>query len=113
MVRSEKAAKPPQPPPLACPIARLSAESPSSLSAEDAALFKGNVPSMASWQDAWAVLSETMALRKAGRLCTKNSPDVTPLEHKKRKRYRSQQIVMAEVLRNKIHRVMREATSIR
>ena len=44
--RPERAAKPPQPQPLACPIARL-AESPQlgGLAAEDAALFKGNVPS--------------------------------------------------------------------
>ena len=46
--RPERAAKPPQPQPLACPIARL-AESPQlgGLAAEDAALFKGNVPSQA------------------------------------------------------------------
>ena len=42
----KRAAKPPQPQPLACPIARLS-ESPSVLPAEDAALFKGNVPAPA------------------------------------------------------------------
>jgi hypothetical protein len=74
--RPKRAAKPPQPQPLACPIARL-AESPQlgELSAEDAALFKGNMSSMAEWREAWAVLSETLSLRKAGRLRAKEHPD--------------------------------------
>ena len=67
--RPERAAKPPQPQPLACPIARL-AESPQlgGLAAEDAALFKGNAPTQAEWREAWSVLSEALSLRKAGRL---------------------------------------------
>jgi hypothetical protein len=82
--RPKRAAKPPQPQPLACPIARL-AEGPQlgGLSAEDAALFKGNVPSMAEWREGWAVLSETLSLRKAGRLRAKEHPE-THTEAKKK-----------------------------
>jgi len=110
--RPERAAKPPQPQPLACPIARL-AESPQlgGLAAEDAALFKGNGPSPAEWREAWTVLSETLSLRKAGRLRAKEQPD-THTEAKKRKRYRRQQRVMAEVLRKKIRKVLGQATAI-
>ena len=38
---------------------------------EDVALLKGNVPSIADWQDAWATVSETVSLRKVGRLFDK------------------------------------------
>ena len=110
--RPKRAAKPPQPQPLACPIARLAlCPQLGGLSAEDAALFKGNVPSMAEWREAWAVLSETLSLRKAGRLRAKEHPD-THTEAKKRKRYRQQQRVMAEVLRKKIRKVLGQATAI-
>ena len=103
--RPKRAAKPPQPQPLACPIASL-AESPQrgGLAAEDAALFKGNVPSQAEWREAWAVLSETLSLRKAERLRAKEQSD-TRTEAKKRKQYRHQQRVMAEVLRKKIRKL--------
>ena len=110
--RPKRAAKPPQPQPLACPIARL-AESPplGGLAAEDAALFKGNVPSQAEWREAWAVLSETVAFRTAGRMRAKERPDIET-EHRKRKRYRQQQRVMAEVLRRKNRQVLGQATAI-
>ena len=107
--RPERAAKPPQPQPLACPIARL-AESPQ-LAAADAALFKGNVPSQAEWREAWTVLSECVSLRKAGRMREKEQAGIHT-ETKKRKRYRLQQRVMAEVLRRKIRKVLGQATAI-
>ena len=110
--RPERAAKPPQPQPLACPNARL-AESPQlgGLVAEDAALFKGNGPSQAEWREVWSVFSETLSLRKAGRMREKEQPD-THTVAKQRKRYRKQQRVMAEVLRQKIRKVLWQATAI-
>ena len=57
------------------------------------------------------MLSETLSLRKAGRLRAKEQPD-THTEAKKRKRYRQQQRVMAEVLRKKIRKVLWQATAI-
>ena len=100
----------PRPQPLAdatvCPTER-----PVVISAEDAAILKGNVPSPAEWVDAWAVLSETVSLRKGGRISEKTlgTPGV---RHRKRKRYRQQLQVMAEVMRRKIRKVLLHATSI-
>ena len=98
------AAMPPQPQPLACLIDR-----PIALSAEDDALVKGNVPSLAEWQDGWAVLSETVPLRKVGRIDDKRRAS-NP--NRKRKRLRRQLLVMAEVLRRKVRKVLQQATSI-
>ena len=107
--RPKTAAIPPQP--LACDIACPS-ESPVILSAEDAALLKGNVPSLVEWQDAWAVLSETVSLRKAGRLDEKRHSGKKSVGNKQRKRYRKKLLVMAEALRMKVREVLRQATSI-
>ena len=101
------------PPPL--PVARSAAppsEEPAALSAEDAALLKGNVPSLADWQAAWAVLSETVSLRKAASLDGKRGACAAHALHRRRKRYRQQQRVMAEVLRRKVRKVLKQATSI-
>ena len=110
--RPQRAAKPPQPQPLACPIA-LAAKSLQlgGLSEEDAILFKGNAPSQADWREAWTKFSETMSLRKAARLRAKAQPG-SCIEAQQRKRYRKQQRVMAEVLRNKMRNVLRQATAI-
>ena len=63
--------------------------------------------------NAWSVLSETMSLRKVARIFEKQKVKViTPLANKQRKRYRKQLCVMAEVLRIRIRKVLREATSI-
>ena len=76
-------------------------------------LLKGNVPSPEEWRNAWSVLSETVSLRKVARIFEKQKGKViTPLFNKQRKRYRKQLCVMAEVLRNRIRKVLREATSI-
>jgi hypothetical protein len=81
------------------------------LSAEIAAVLKGNVPSLAEWRDAWAVLSETVSLRKGSRICEKQL-GASGVRNKKRKRYRQQLRVMAEVLRRKVRKVLSQATSI-
>ena len=56
------------------------------------------------------MLSETLSLRKAGRLRAKEHAE-THTEAKARKRYRQQQRVMAEVLRKKIRKVLGQATA--
>ena len=81
--------------------------------AEDALLLKGNVPSPEEWRSGWSVLSETVSLRKAARIFEKQKGMViSPAFNKQRKRYRKQLCVMAEVLRIRIRKVLREATSI-
>ena len=80
--------------------------------AKDVVLLKGNAPSAAEWRHAWSVPSETMSLRKVARLYQKQTGGVVPIENRKRKRNRLQLRVMAEVLRNRTRRVLREATSI-
>ena len=77
-------------------------------------LLKGNVPSPEEWRNAWSVLSETVSLRKGARMFEKQKKGkvISPLMNKKRKRYRKQLCVVAEVLRNRIRKVLREATSI-
>ena len=52
--------------------------------AEDAPLLKGNAPNPAEWKEAWVVLSETMSLRKAGRLYEKQKTGSTPVANRKR-----------------------------
>ena len=99
-----------QPQPLAC-RASSSTETLGMLSAEDVALLKGNVPSPAEWKDAFAVLSENLALRKIGRIDEKRT-GASAVENRKRKRYRQQLRVMAEATRRKIRRVLFRATSI-
>ena len=77
-------------------------------------LLKGNVPFPEEWRNAWSVLSETVSLRKGARMFEKQKKGkvISPLMNKKRKRYRKQLCVVAEVLRNRIRKVLREATSI-
>ena len=75
-------------------------------------LLKGNAPSPAEWKFAWSFLSECVSLRKAGRLHEKQNGGVVPIKNRQRKRFRMQLCVMAEVLRNRIRQVLREATSI-
>ena len=77
-------------------------------------LIKGNVPSPEEWTNALSVLSETVSLRKGARMFEKQKKGkvISPLMSKKRKRYRKQLCVVAEVLRNRIRKVLREATSI-
>ena len=60
--RSDSSVGPAEPQPLACPSVGV-AERSFALSATDAALSKGNVPSPAEWNEAWAVLSEGISLR--------------------------------------------------
>ena len=64
---------------------------------------------MAEWQDAWAVLSETVSLRKASRIDDKRHGSNEPACNRKRKRYRQQLLVMAEVLRRKVRKVLGQA----
>ena len=77
--------------PLACP-ASCAAEGLDALSAEDAALLKGNVPTAAEWRDGWAYLSETLSLRKMGRISEKQNVNSTSGCQRKRKRYRNEPV---------------------
>ena len=101
----------PEPLPLACDAASLSDKT-EEVAAADAALLRGNVPSAAEWRDAWALLSETSALRKCARVRRKQFSTADPTEERTRKRRRKQLRVMAEVLRVETRDVLRNATSI-
>ena len=100
----------PQPLPLACDAASLSDKT-EEVAAADAALLRGNVPSAGEWRDAWALLSETSALRKCARVRRKQFSTAEPTEERTRKRRRKQLCVMAEVLRTETRDVLRHATS--
>ena len=102
-------AVPPQP--LACPTS-CPAERLYEVSAGDAALLKGNVPTAAEWKEGWAFLSETVSLRKGGRIFDKQNNNGTSVCNRTRKRYRQQLRVMAEVLRRRVRKVLSDATSI-
>ena len=106
-----RAVLPPQPQALPCPIICPS-DRPVVPSAEDAALLKGSVPSPAEWKDAWAQLSEPLSFRKAARIFEKQLGTSACVSNRKRKLYRKQVCVMAEVLRNKIRKVLSQATCI-
>ena len=100
------AAVPPQP--LACP-ATCPSEGLGALSAEDAALLKGNVPSLSEWRAAWAVISEAVAIRQASRIEDKRRSSNAHTVNRTRKRYRKQLCVMADVI---ISRAFGQARSI-
>ena len=101
---------PPLPQPLACPPTPCDevVEPP----AEDVEMLQGNVPSPAEWKDAWAVVSETISLRKEARVFVKKTSAEAFMVNRRRKRHRKQLVVMAEVLRRQIRNVFRQATSI-
>ena len=106
------ATPPPPPQPLACPPTICEeldevVEPP----AEDIDMLKANVPSPAESKDAWTIVSETIALRKEGRVFVKTSAEAF-MVNRRRKRHRKQLVVMAEVLRRQIRNVFRQATSI-
>ena len=104
------AAKPP-PQPLACPPTTCDDEVVEA-TAEDINILQGNVPSPAEWKDAWATVSETIALRKEARVFVKKFSGEAFMLNRRRKRQRKQLVVMAEVLRRQIRNVFRQATSI-
>jgi len=80
--------------------------------AKDAALLKGDAPSPEEWQDGWASLSEKLPLRKAARIDGRRRSACAPECNRTRKRYRRQLVVMEEVLRRKVRRVLWQATSM-
>ena len=79
--------------------------------AKDAALLKWNAPPPEEWQDGWASLSEKLSLRKAARIDGKRRSACAPECNRTRKRYRRQLVVMADVLRSNVRRVLCQATS--
>ena len=99
----------PQPLPLACDDVSLTDKT-DEVAAADAALVRGNVPPAAEWGDAWALLSETSALRKCARVRRTQFSTADPTEERTRKRRRNQLCVMAEVLRAETRGVLRHAT---
>ena len=107
--RDEKKVVANHPQPLARPI-NCSDDLSSTVLQEDAILFKGNVPSAAEWSDGWSVLSENLSLRKGGRMFEKKHG--LRAANKKRKLYRKQLVVMAELLRNDIRKTLSQATFI-
>ena len=121
-LRTSDAPSPPQA--VACPEIMCQANASdqalpaSSTVADDAELLKGNVPSPAEWKTAWAELSETLSLRKMGRVGEKKATTsgsvgvgVRAGANRIRKRRRRQLLVMAEVTRRRIREALKRATS--
>ena len=84
----------------------------SSAQTGDAKLLHGNVPTAADWKDAWALLTERVALRRDGRIHSKKYALSDPEQNRRRKRHRKQLRVMAECVRQKNRKQLSQATSI-
>ena len=84
----------------------------SSAQTGDAELLHGNVPTAADWKDAWALLTERVALRREARICSKKQSLSDRLQNRRRKRHREQLRVMAECVRQKNRKQLSQATSI-